>query len=137
MLGIVEQARQRGGVILMGGPCRIVPDHWEGFCMTATLIEDVDPQAEISRCELFGPIAVLYRANNLVASLRQAYDSPYGLPACIHTCSLDHAVRFCDKVQAGAAVPNAGTYGSEPGTEALDLYSELKDVYANTDLNQW
>jgi acyl-CoA reductase-like NAD-dependent aldehyde dehydrogenase len=70
------------------------------------------------------------------------------LTACIHTKSLDRAWLFCRRVQAGVAVVNAGTYGSEPhmpfggvkqsgngtrepGTEALDVYSSLKDIYMN------
>ena len=68
--------------------------------------------------------------------------------AAIHTASLHRAIRFCERVQAGVAVVNAGTYGSEPhmtfgglkhsgngtrepGTEALDVYSEVKNVYFN------
>ncbi len=83
-------------------------------------------------------------------ALSLANDSPYGLTACIHTRSLHRAVEFTQKVQAGVAVVNAGTYGSEPhmpfggvkqsgngwrepGTEALDVYSELKDIYINID----
>ena len=76
--------------------------------------------------------------------------SPYGLTSCIHTKSLHRAIEFSQKVQTGVAVVNAGTYGSEPhmpfgglkqsgngwrepGTEALDIYSELKDIYINID----
>ena len=60
----------------------------------------------------------------------------------------DRAFAFVDRVEAGVAVVNAGTFGSEPhmpfggvkqsgngtrepGTEALDVYSTLKDVYLN------
>jgi aldehyde dehydrogenase (NAD+) len=59
-------------------------------------------------------------------------------------------MQFTQKVQAGVAAVNAGTYGSEPhlpfggvkqsgngtrepGTEALDVYSTLKNVYINFD----
>jgi aldehyde dehydrogenase (NAD+) len=62
-------------------------------------------------------------------------------------------MRFCEKIEAGVAVVNAGTFGSEPhmpfggmkqsgngsrepGTEALDVYSALKDVYISTDPDQ-
>jgi aldehyde dehydrogenase (NAD+) len=79
-----------------------------------------------------------------------ANDSPYGLTACIHTRSIHRATEFTQKVQTGVAVVNAGTYGSEPhmpfgglkqsgngsrepGTEALNVYSELKDIYINID----
>ena len=79
-------------------------------------------------------------------ALALANDSPYGLTACIHTTSVDRGIDFAHKVRSGVAVINGGTFGSEPhmpfgglrqsgngsrepGTEALDVYSELKDVY--------
>ncbi len=150
MLAAVERAREDGAVILTGGTRLTDPDHQNGFYMAPTLIEGVDPHAEISECELFGPIAILYRVKDFEEALAFANDTPYGLTACIHTRSLHRAVRFCDKVQTGVVVVNAGTYGSEPhmpfggrkqsgngsrepGTEALDVYSELKDVYINID----
>jgi aldehyde dehydrogenase (NAD+) len=55
---------------------------------------------------------------------------------------------FLGRIQAGVAVVNGGTYGSEPhmpfgglrqsgngwreaGTQALDVYSDLKTIYIN------
>jgi aldehyde dehydrogenase (NAD+) len=68
----------------------------------------------------------------------------------MHTRNVHRALEFTRKVQAGVAVVNAGTYGSEPhmpfggvkqsgngsrepGTEALDVYSTLKDIYITID----
>jgi alpha-ketoglutaric semialdehyde dehydrogenase len=153
MLNALDQARGKGASLLTGGKRLTDPDHRDGFYLAPTLIEGVDPHAEISECELFGPIALLYRVKGFEEALALANDSSYGLTACIHTRSLHRAVQFCDKVQAGVAVVNAGTYGSEPhmpfggrkqsgngsrepGTEALDVYSELKDVYINIDPQQ-
>ena len=152
MLGVVERARQNGAVILTGGRRLTDPEHVNGFYMAPTLIENVEPHDEISITELFGPIACLYRVKDFAEALALANDSPYGLTACIHTRSLHRAIEFTQKVQTGVAVVNAATYGSEPhmpfggvkqsgngsrepGTEALDIYSELKDVYINTDPN--
>lgn len=149
MLAAVAKAKEAGATILLGGDRLSSP----GFYMAPTLLENVDPHSEISQCELFGPIAILYRVKDFDEALALANDSPYGLTASIHTRSLHRAVRFCDKVQSGVAVVNAGTYGSEPhmpfgglkrsgngtrepGTEALDVYSELKDVYINIDPSQ-
>jgi alpha-ketoglutaric semialdehyde dehydrogenase len=153
MLSAIEQAKQTGATLLTGGYRLTSPDHQAGFYIAPTILENVDPQADISRCELFGPITILYRVQNFDQALTLANDSPYGLTACIHTRNLHRAVRFCEKVQTGVAVVNAGTYGSEPhmpfgglkqsgngtrepGTEALDVYSELKDIYINIDLEQ-
>jgi aldehyde dehydrogenase (NAD+) len=149
MIAAVAKAKAAGATILIGGDRFSSP----GFYMAPTLLENVDPQAEISQCELFGPIAILYRVKDFEEALALANDSPYGLTASIHTRSLHRAVRFCDKVRSGVVVVNAGTYGSEPhmpfgglkqsgngtrepGTEALDVYSELKDVYINIDPSQ-
>ena len=150
MVRCVEQARQRGANVLTGGRRLVDPEHRPGFYMSPTILEDVKSDDEISKTELFGPIACLYRVKDFGEALALANDSPYGLTACIHTRSLDRAMEFTRKVQAGVAVVNAGTYGSEPhmpfggvkqsgngwrepGTEALDVYSDLKDVYISID----
>jgi acyl-CoA reductase-like NAD-dependent aldehyde dehydrogenase len=150
MLAVVDRARSNGAVILSGGHRLTDPNRAAGFFMAPTLIEGVDPADEISTTELFGPIACLYRVKGFQDGLAMANQSPYGLTACIHTRSIHRATEFVQKVQAGVAVVNAGTYGSEshmpfgglkqsgngsrePGTEALDVYSELKDIYINID----
>ncbi len=150
MLAAVERAKQRGAVVLTGGGRLTDPEHRGGYYIAPTLIESIDSKDEISTAELFGPIACLYRVKNFDEALALANDSPYGLTACIHTRSLHRAMQFTQKVQSGVAVVNAGTYGSEPhmpfggvkqsgngsrepGTEALDIYSNLKDVYSTFD----
>jgi aldehyde dehydrogenase (NAD+) len=150
MLAAIERARSSGAKILKGGQRLTTPPHHKGFFIAPTLIENVDPDDEISTSELFGPIACLYRVKNFAEALLRANDSPYGLTACIHTRSLNRAIQFTQKVESGVAVVNAGTFGSEPhmpfgglkqsgngsrepGTEALDVYSNLKDVYISID----
>jgi aldehyde dehydrogenase (NAD+) len=153
MLGAVERARRAGATILIGGHRLTDSAHRNGYYMAPTLIEGTAPHDEISTTELFGPIACLYRVKHFAEALTLANDSPYGLTACIHTRSLHRAIQFTQKVQAGVAVVNAGTYGSEPhmpfggvkqssngsrepGTEALDVYSQVKDVYLTIDPQQ-
>jgi len=153
MLQTVKTASQNGATILTGGYRLTEPEYRDGFYIAPTLIENVDSNEEISTNELFGPIACLYRVKDFEEALSLSNDSPYGLTACIHTKSIHRAVVFCNKVQAGVAVVNAGTYGSEPhmpfgglkqsgngfrepGTEALDVYSELKDIYVNIDTSK-
>jgi aldehyde dehydrogenase (NAD+) len=150
MLAAVESARQNGAVVLTGGHRLTDQAHAGGFYMAPTLIENAEPQADISVKELFGPITCLYRASSFANALELANDSPYGLTACIHSSSIHRTTEFCQKIQAGVAVVNAGTYGSEPhmpfgglkqsgngsrepGTEALDVYSDLKNILINVD----
>jgi aldehyde dehydrogenase (NAD+) len=116
--------------------------------MQPTIVEHAGPEAEISTSELFGPIASLYRVAGFDEAVRLANASPYGLTAAIHTRDIDRALTFAARVETGVVVVNAGTHGSEPhmpfggrkdsgngtrepGTEALDIYSELQDIYIN------
>lgn len=148
MLLVLERARAHGARILTGGERLSDQAHRGGFYLAATLVENAAPGDEISTTELFGPIACLYRVKGFDEALAVANDSPYGLTACIHTQSVHRAMLFVRKVASGVALVNAGTFGSEPhmpfggvkqsgngsrepGTEALDIYSNLKDVYIN------
>jgi aldehyde dehydrogenase (NAD+) len=148
MIAAVDGARAAGARILAGGHRLADPPYADGYYMAATVLEGLSADDELSCQELFGPITALYRAAGFNEALELANRSPYGLTACIHTTSLDRAWMFCRHVQAGVAVVNAGTYGSEPhmpfggvkqsgngtrepGTEALDIYSSVKDIYLN------
>jgi aldehyde dehydrogenase (NAD+) len=150
MLRVLARAREHGARILTGGQRLTDEDHRDGFYLGPTLVENAAPRDDISTMELFGPVACLYRVNDFAGALALANDSPYGLTACIHTRNVHRALTFTRKVAAGVAVVNAGTFGSEPhmpfggvkqsgngsrepGTEALDIYSDLKDVYINFD----
>ena len=148
MLTAIEQARSEGAAVLTGGNRMTDETHAGGFYLAPTIIEGADPRNRISTTELFGPVTCLYKANDFSEALQMANDSPYGLTACIHTRSIHRATEFTQKVQAGVAVVNGGTFGSEPhmpfgglkqsgngtrepGTEALDVYSDLKNIIMN------
>jgi alpha-ketoglutaric semialdehyde dehydrogenase len=83
---------------------------------------------------------------NFEEAVALANDSPFGLTASIHTQNIHRAMTFIGRIQSGVAVVNGGTYGSEPhmpfgglkqsgngwreaGTQALDVYSDLKTIY--------
>jgi aldehyde dehydrogenase (NAD+) len=141
----VAKAVAEGARVVAGGERLTDAAHAGGFFMAPTVLENVAREAEISRCELFGPVAVLYRVSGFQEALELVNASPYGLTACIHTANLHRAMRFAEKVEAGVVVVNAGTHGSEPhmgfggvkdsgtgwreaGVEALEVYSELKYI---------
>jgi len=150
MLGVIERSKMNGSNILIGGYRIMDETHKNGYFMAPTLIENIASDDEISTTELFGPIACLYVVKNFQDAIILANNSMYGLTGCIHTRNFNRAVEFTQRIQSGVAVVNGGTYGSEPhmpfggvkqsgngsrepGTEALDVYSELKDVYVMID----
>ena len=144
MLASVDRAKAAGAAVLTGG--QRVGD--VGCFVAPTIMEHVGPNDEISRSELFGPITILYRVKDFDEAIALANDSPFGLTASIHTQNIHRAMTFIGRIQAGVAVVNGGTYGSEPhmpfgglkqsgngwreaGTQALDVYSDLKTIYIN------
>ena len=148
MVKAVARAKAAGARVLTGGGRASEPALAKGFYMQPTVLADVDPAAEVSDLELFGPVPVVYRVAGFEEAITLANASPYGLTAAIHTRDIDRALTFAQRIRTGVAVVNAGAHGSEPhmpfgglrasgngtrepGTEALDVYSELKDVYVN------
>jgi len=148
MIAAVDRAKAAGARVLAGGGRATDPGLADGFYMQPTVLEGVDPTAELSGLELFGPVPALYRVKDFDQALALANASPYGLTAAIHTADIDRALTFAERIETGVAVINAGAHGSEPhmpfgglkasgngsrepGTEALDVYSELRDVYVN------
>lgn len=150
MLAAVERARAAGARVLCGGHRLTGPGYDGGFYMAPTLVEGVPLDGEMACTELFGPIATLHRVGGFEEALAAASASPYGLTAAIWTGSIHRAQEFVARVPSGVASVNGPTYGSEPhmpfgglkdsgtgwreaGTEALDVYSDLKTVYVNHD----
>jgi aldehyde dehydrogenase (NAD+) len=146
MLASVDRAREAGAAVVTGGTRLGGAPYGNGFFVAPTILEHVGPTDEISRTELFGPITILYRVKDFEEAVRLANDTPYGLTAAIHTRDIHRAMTFVGRIQSGVAVVNGGTYGSEPhmpfgglkqsgngwreaGTQALDVYSDLKTVY--------
>ena len=148
MCAAVERAKAGGARLLAGGARASGGGLDQGFYMQPTVIEGAGPEAEVWETELFGPVALVHRVSGFEEAIALANSSPYGLTAAIHTRNIDRALTFVDRIETGVAVINAGAHGSEPhmpfggmkasgngtrepGTEALDVYSELRDVYVN------
>ena len=152
MLASVARARAAGASVLTGGYRLNGAAYGDGYFVAPTIIEPVGLDDEITRSELFGPITCLYRVNSFDEAIALANDSPFGLTASIHTQSINRAMTFLARIQSGVAVVNGGTYGSEPhlpfgglrqsgngwreaGTQAIDVYSDLKTIYINHNPN--
>jgi aldehyde dehydrogenase (NAD+) len=146
MLAAVDRARVAGATVLTGGERLDRP----GFYMTPTIVEDVAADAELSCTELFGPITTLHRVAGFEEAVAVANASQYGLTAAIWTSSIHRSQEFVRRVVAGGVQVNGPTYGfephvpfggerdsgtgwREPGTEALDVYSDWKTVYVTHD----
>lgn len=146
MLAAVERARAAGATVVTGGERLDRP----GFYLAPTIVEGAASDSEISCTELFGPITTLHRVAGFEDALAAANASPYGLTAAIWTASIHRGQEFVRRIVAGGVQVNGPTYGfephvpfggqrdsgtgwREPGTEALDVYSDWKTVYVTHD----
>lgn len=153
MIEEVHKAVAEGSMLLTGGDRLQDASHKNGYYMAPTLLENVDPNAEISKRELFGPITILYRVSDLLEALTLANNSPYGLTTAIHTKDLNRSMYYAEQAEVGVVIINGGTFGSEShmgfggvknsgtgwreaGLEALDVYSEWKYIHITSDPNQ-
>lgn len=145
ILQSIEKAKAEGGRVLCGGSAPSEKELSQGCYVLPTIIEGLSPKAELGSKEIFGPVATLQSVDNVTEALNLANESEYGLTAAIHTRSVDRAMWFAQRVRAGVVNINLGTHGSEPhmpfggfgasgngtrepGIEALDVYSELKNI---------
>ena len=152
ILAAIEQAKIEGGKVLCGGAAPTSPELINGYYVQPTIIEGLEPSAELSCKEVFGPVVTLHPVEDLTDALNLANATDYGLTAAIHTCNVDRAIWFAQRVRAGVVNINLGTFGSEPhmpfggfgasgngtrepGVEALDVYSELKNISTLTRSN--
>lgn len=142
---IVDKTISEGARLLCGGEIPQDDLFSKGNYFYPTLIDNVSIHSEISTTELFGPVATIYSVKNLDEAIKLANATTYGLTSSIHTKDLNKAMYFAKNVIAGVANVNIGTFGSEPhmpfggfgdsgngtrepGTEALDVYSEIKNI---------
>ncbi|HEZ4418089.1 TPA: aldehyde dehydrogenase family protein, partial [Neisseria meningitidis] len=103
--GQVEDAVSNGAVCLTGGK---IPQG-RGWFYPATVLDRVNPACRVWREEVFGPAALILRAENEEHAIALANDSPFGLGACIYTADTERAWRFAEKIQAGSVFINRHT----------------------------
>jgi len=148
ILNAVQAAVGRGARVLTGG-CA-VETLGAGYYIAPTILDDVSLDDELSQQELFGPVTCLYRVRDFDDAISVANSTSYGLTGAIHTFNSNRIEEFIARYRAGLVSINGPTYGAgphmpfggvknsgngfrEPGTEALDVYSEWKTVVVNHD----
>ncbi|WP_354241948.1 NAD-dependent succinate-semialdehyde dehydrogenase [Arthrobacter sp. UYEF20] len=107
-----------GGFSTAAGEAHVAP----------ALLTGVRPGTRAYREELFGPVAVVYRAEDEDDAVRLANDSPYGLGATVFTADAGRAGRIAERLEVGmvsvnrlapssAALPFGGVKNSGVGRE--------------------
>ncbi len=109
-----------------------------------TIFVDVDPNASLSREEIFGPVLVVTRFTSEEQALQLANDSQYGLGAAVWMRDLSRAHRMSRRLKAGSVFVNNyndgdmtvpfGGYkqsgnGRDKSLHALEKFTELKTIW--------
>ena len=139
VLGYIDSGRQGGAKIVTGGEA----PPGQGYYVKPTVMANVRQDMAVVREEIFGPVLVAQRFDDLDEIAALANDSPYGLGASIWGRDISAIHRLVPKVRAGTvwvnchnfvdpAMPFGGYkqsgFGREHGHVVFEHYTELKSV---------
>lgn len=102
VLDQIETAKSEGAVLEFGGEA--LSD--KGAYMSAGVLTGVPLGSETADAEIFGPIAQLYRADDIDDAIRIANSIPYGLGSSVWTQDPDEEERFIRDIEAGMTATN-------------------------------
>jgi acyl-CoA reductase-like NAD-dependent aldehyde dehydrogenase len=119
-----------------------------GFWFPPTVLCPVSNDDRAAREEIFGPVAAVIPFRDEEEAIRLANDTIYGLSGSVWTRDGAKAIRTARALDTGVISINSNTsvrvstpfggfkqsgYGRELGPDALDHYSEVKNVYYATE----
>ncbi|MXO65391.1 aldehyde dehydrogenase family protein [Altericroceibacterium endophyticum] len=139
VMGYIEAGKRDGASVIMGGDA---PGD-DGYYVNPTILADVNPQMSVVREEIFGPVVVAQRFEDLDEVAKEANDTPFGLAAGIWTKDVAAMHKLASKIKAGTiwgnchamidpALPFGGFkesgIGREQGLAGIEAYTETKTV---------
>jgi phenylacetaldehyde dehydrogenase len=135
----IEAGKRGGASVALGGDAPAA----NGYYVNPTILVDVKPNMSVVREEIFGPVVVAQRFDDLDEVAKAANDTCYGLGAGIWTKDLSTMHRLASKIKAGTVWGNChaiidpalpfGGYkqsgiGREQARQGIEAYTELKTV---------
>jgi phenylacetaldehyde dehydrogenase len=139
VMGYIAAGKKDGASVAVGGDSPSAT----GYYVNPTILVNVKPTMSVVREEIFGPVVVAQRFDDLDEVAKAANDTTYGLAAAIWTKDLSAMHKLAAKLKAGTvwgnchavidpALPFGGYkqsgFGREQARQGLESYTELKTV---------
>jgi len=144
--GMTERAIQDGARLVCGGE-KLQGPYQGGYFLPLTVLADVDPNSEIARNEVFGPVLIVTPFDSEEEAIALANDTEFGLGAYVHTRNLGRAHRVTRELQAGQIHVNGAHEAMQPnvpfggwkrsghgrlgGIEGLHAFLQPKNIWMN------
>jgi phenylacetaldehyde dehydrogenase len=139
VLGYIESGKKQGASVVVGGGA---PSS-DGYYVEPTVLVNVKPEMRVVREEIFGPVLVAQRFDDVNEIAQLANDTEFGLAASVWSKDLSTVQRIVPKIRAGTVWVNCHNFldpnmpfggykqsgfGREHGRHGIELYTEIKSV---------
>lgn len=102
VLAQIRQGVQDGAILHCGGEELDRP----GFFMSPALITDIDVNSPLGQQEIFGPVVLIFKAEDETDAIRIANNSDYGLMGSVWTTNLERGRQVAEQLEVGMSLVN-------------------------------
>ena len=136
ILEMIETGIKEGATLALDGRNIVIPGCEKGYFIGPTVFTNVKPGMEIHNTEIFGPVVVILKADNLDQAIQIINDHQYGNGASIYTQNGYWARKFKLEVECGMIGVNVGIpapvaylpFGGMKASQFADIKAQAKAV---------